>query len=160
MARPAIASTRLRSRHDVRSELKPVSYSTSLVTDQEVDVIVAQGGRHSPKHVEAQIALGDRLIAKSHSNGRSALASKPFGSPTAWSLAGRRSYCTLAALPCNSTPTGPTPADRRPETFRDQMAFTPYVFEDIGNLIDQSHDDLYLFSSDNFLRLFPDARAA
>ena len=28
------------------------------------------------------------------------------------------------------------------------MAFTPFVFEDIGTLIDRSHDDLYLFSSD------------
>jgi predicted TIM-barrel fold metal-dependent hydrolase len=28
------------------------------------------------------------------------------------------------------------------------MAFTPYVFEDIGGLIDESSDDLYLFSSD------------
>jgi predicted TIM-barrel fold metal-dependent hydrolase len=34
------------------------------------------------------------------------------------------------------------------ETLRAQMAFTPYVFEDIGGLIDQSSDDLYLFSSD------------
>ena len=76
------------------------------------------------------------------------------------------------------------------ETLREQMAFTPYVFEDVGGLIDQSSDDLYLFSSDyphveggkdpigrfetslgerpggvrdnfyseNFLRIFPDAR--
>ena len=29
-----------------------------------------------------------------------------------------------------------------------QMAFTPYVFEDIGGLIDGSNHDLYLFSSD------------
>lgn len=74
----------------------------------------------------------------------------------------------------------------------DQMAFTPYVFEDIGALIDQSNPDLYLFSTDyphteggrnpiarfekalggrsddirdrfyseNFLRIFPQARAA
>jgi predicted TIM-barrel fold metal-dependent hydrolase len=34
------------------------------------------------------------------------------------------------------------------ETLREQMAFTPYVFEDVGALIDQSSDDLYLFSSD------------
>jgi predicted TIM-barrel fold metal-dependent hydrolase len=34
------------------------------------------------------------------------------------------------------------------ETLRSQMAFTPYVFEDIGGLIDESSDDLYLFSSD------------
>jgi predicted TIM-barrel fold metal-dependent hydrolase len=73
----------------------------------------------------------------------------------------------------------------------DQMAFTPFVFEDVGALIDQSSDELYLFSSDyphteggrnpiarfesalgdrseavrerfyaeNFLRIFPQARA-
>ena len=34
------------------------------------------------------------------------------------------------------------------ETLREQMAFTPYVFEDVGALVDQSAADLYLFSSD------------
>ena len=34
------------------------------------------------------------------------------------------------------------------ETLREQMAFTPYVFEDVGTLVDQSAADLYLFSSD------------
>ena len=34
------------------------------------------------------------------------------------------------------------------ETLRSQMGFTPFVFEDIGGLVDQTHDDLYLFSSD------------
>ncbi len=34
------------------------------------------------------------------------------------------------------------------ETLREQMAFTPFVFEDVGKLIDASSDDLYLFSSD------------
>ena len=34
------------------------------------------------------------------------------------------------------------------ETFREQLAFTPFVFEDVGALIDASADDLYLFSSD------------
>lgn len=38
---------------------------------------------------------------------------------------------------------------RRPsEQIREQMAFTPFVFEDVGRLIDHSNDDLYLFSSD------------
>ena len=78
------------------------------------------------------------------------------------------------------------------ETFREQMAFTPFVFEDVGALIGASADDLYLFSSDyphveggrdpigrferslgdrseavrnafyteNFLKLWPDARVA
>jgi predicted TIM-barrel fold metal-dependent hydrolase len=82
---------------------------------------------------------------------------------------------------------------RKPsEQLTQQMAFTPYVFEDVGALIDQSNPDLYLFSTDyphteggrnpiarfetalgnrsdairdrfyseNFLRIFPDARAA
>lgn len=72
-----------------------------------------------------------------------------------------------------------------------QMAFTPFVFEPVGEFIDQSSPDLYLFSSDyphveggrnpigrfetalgdrpeavrdlfyaeNFLRIWPDARA-
>jgi predicted TIM-barrel fold metal-dependent hydrolase len=81
---------------------------------------------------------------------------------------------------------------RKPsEQLTEQCAFTPYVFEDVGMLIDQSNPDLYLFSSDyphieggrnpiarfekslgdradsvrdsfyadNFLRIFPDARA-
>ena len=34
------------------------------------------------------------------------------------------------------------------ETFREHMGFTPFVFEDVGRLIEHSHDDLYLFSSD------------
>jgi predicted TIM-barrel fold metal-dependent hydrolase len=82
---------------------------------------------------------------------------------------------------------------RKPsEQLTEQVAFTPYVFEDVGMLIDQSNADLYLFSSDyphieggrnpiarfekslgertdavrnkfyaeNFLRIFPAARAA
>jgi predicted TIM-barrel fold metal-dependent hydrolase len=80
---------------------------------------------------------------------------------------------------------------RKPsEQIIQQMAFTPYVFEEVGAFIDQSHPDLYLFSSDyphteggrnpisrfetalgersetirnkfyseNFLRIFPEAR--
>jgi predicted TIM-barrel fold metal-dependent hydrolase len=80
---------------------------------------------------------------------------------------------------------------RKPsQQLTEQIAFTPYVFEDVGMLIDQSNPHLYLFSSDyphieggrnpiarfekslgdradsvrdlfyseNFLRIFPDAR--
>ena len=44
---------------------------------------------------------------------------------------------------------GQAPFSRKPsETLREQMAFTPFVFEDVGVLIDQSSPDLYLFSSD------------
>lgn len=34
------------------------------------------------------------------------------------------------------------------ETLREQMAFTPFVFEDVGAIIYALADDLYLFSSD------------
>ena len=34
------------------------------------------------------------------------------------------------------------------EQVRQQLAFTPYVFEDVGRLMAESSDDLYLFSSD------------
>lgn len=49
----------------LRDEIPEVSYSASIVTDEEVAVIVGQGNRHSPEHVAAQIALGDGLIEKS-----------------------------------------------------------------------------------------------
>ena len=45
--------------------IPPVNYKASLVTDEEVEIIVKNGGRHSKAHVDAQIALGDRLIAES-----------------------------------------------------------------------------------------------
>jgi hypothetical protein len=34
------------------------------------------------------------------------------------------------------------------EQLREQFAFTPYPFEDVGTLVRQSSPDLYLFSSD------------
>ena len=49
----------------LRDEIPEVSYKASLVTDEEVAVIVGQGSHHSPEHVAAQIALGDRLIESS-----------------------------------------------------------------------------------------------
>lgn len=49
----------------LREEIALVNYSASLVTDEEVAEIMRQGGRHSPAHVAAQIALGDQLIARS-----------------------------------------------------------------------------------------------
>ena len=49
----------------LRDEIPEVSYSASIVTDEEVAVIMGQGGRHSPEHVAAQVALGDRLIESS-----------------------------------------------------------------------------------------------
>jgi predicted TIM-barrel fold metal-dependent hydrolase len=49
----------------LRDEIPEVSYSASIVTDEEVAVIVGQGGRHSAEHVAAQVALGDKLISAS-----------------------------------------------------------------------------------------------
>src|SRR6185295_7852415 len=49
----------------IRDEVPAVSYSASVVTDEEVAVIMGQGGRHSDSHIAQQIALGDRLIEKS-----------------------------------------------------------------------------------------------
>ena len=49
----------------LRDEIPEVSYSASIVTDEEVAVIMNQGGRHSPEHVAAQIAMGPQLIEKS-----------------------------------------------------------------------------------------------
>ena len=49
----------------IRDRLRPVNYDASLVTDEEVALIVDNGGRHSSEHVATQVALGDRLIAES-----------------------------------------------------------------------------------------------
>ncbi|MFT6762074.1 MAG: putative TIM-barrel fold metal-dependent hydrolase [Candidatus Aldehydirespiratoraceae bacterium] len=49
----------------VRDQIRPVSYQASLVTDEEVEAIVANGSKHTTAHVERQIALGDQLIAES-----------------------------------------------------------------------------------------------
>lgn len=39
--------------------------------------------------------------------------------------------------------------DRRPsEQFRDQLRFTPYPFEDVGQLMSESSPELYMFSTD------------
>ena len=49
----------------LRDAIPEVSYAASIVTDEEVAVIVGQGNRHSAEHVAAQIALGDKLIESS-----------------------------------------------------------------------------------------------
>ena len=49
----------------IRDEIPEVSYSASIVTDEEVAVIMDQGGRHSAEHIQAQIDLGDKLIESS-----------------------------------------------------------------------------------------------
>ena len=50
---------------ELRDEIPEVSYSASIVTDDEVAIIMANGGRHSADHVAAQIAMGDGLIESS-----------------------------------------------------------------------------------------------
>ena len=49
---------------DIRDELPLVDYGRSLVTDEEVAVIMAQGARHSDEHRQGLIALGDRMITE------------------------------------------------------------------------------------------------
>ncbi len=49
----------------LRDDIPEVSYSASIVTDEEVAVIVSQGNRHSDEHIAEQIALGDKLIESS-----------------------------------------------------------------------------------------------
>ncbi len=50
---------------ELREELPEVSYRASIVTDEEVALIMARGGGHSPEHVAELVALGDRLIETS-----------------------------------------------------------------------------------------------
>ena len=49
----------------IRDQIPEVSYSASLVTDEEVEVIMSQGGMHSAEHVQKQLQLGDELNSKS-----------------------------------------------------------------------------------------------
>ena len=49
----------------IRDQIAEVSYSASLVTEDEVAQIMDQGGKHSDQHIKELIALGDDLIAKS-----------------------------------------------------------------------------------------------
>ena len=49
----------------MRDEIPAVSYSASIVTDEEVAEIMARGGRHSDAHLAELLGLGDRLIEKS-----------------------------------------------------------------------------------------------
>jgi len=49
----------------IRAEIPAVSYAASIVTDEEVAVIMQRGGRHSAEHVAELLAMGDQLIEKS-----------------------------------------------------------------------------------------------
>lgn len=50
---------------DIRDEIPEVSYSASLVSDEEVATIMSQGGVHSAEHVKSMVDLGDKLIESS-----------------------------------------------------------------------------------------------
>ena len=50
---------------ELRDDIPEVSYSVSVVTNEEVEVIMGQGVRHSEEHVAAQLAMGDALIQNS-----------------------------------------------------------------------------------------------
>ncbi len=50
---------------EVRAEIPAVSYSASLVTDEEVAEIMSRGGRHTQEHVAELLSLGDHLIERS-----------------------------------------------------------------------------------------------
>ena len=49
---------------DIREELPLVDYGRSLVTDEEVAIIVDNGSRHSDDHRQSLVALGDRMITE------------------------------------------------------------------------------------------------
>jgi hypothetical protein len=46
----------------IRDQLPLVDYGRSLVTDEEVAVIMENGSQHSEDHKQTLIALGDRMI--------------------------------------------------------------------------------------------------
>jgi hypothetical protein len=50
---------------EFRDQIPPVNYNASLVTDEEVQALVDNGGKHTEEHILAQVSLGDDLIAKS-----------------------------------------------------------------------------------------------
>lgn len=50
---------------DLRDDIPAVSYSASIVTDEEVAEIMNRGGRHSDEHLTELLEMGDDLIAKS-----------------------------------------------------------------------------------------------
>ena len=50
---------------DIRDQIPLTSYSASSVTEEEVAVLVDQGGKHSDEHLNHLRSLGDELIAQS-----------------------------------------------------------------------------------------------
>ncbi|HEY6418593.1 MAG TPA: amidohydrolase family protein [Candidatus Binataceae bacterium] len=50
---------------ELRADIPAVGYSASIVTDEEVAVIMARGGRHSEEHVAELLGMGNQLIERS-----------------------------------------------------------------------------------------------
>ena len=50
---------------DLRDVMPAVSYSASIVTDEEVAIIMDRGGCHSDEHRAELLAMGDSLIERS-----------------------------------------------------------------------------------------------
>jgi hypothetical protein len=49
---------------EIRDQMPAVSYGRSIVTDEEVAVIMGNGSRHTNEHKDSLIALGDRMITE------------------------------------------------------------------------------------------------
>gem|GEM_PF-2109360 len=120
----------------IREQIPQVNYAASLVTDEEVELIVANGNRHTAEHVEAQIVLGDQLIAQSKEiqalgafdrddrsvaldmlGFRKQLVFATHRPATPFSPSRtHRCSCTSAGHRCSSILVGSAPAARRPAT--------------------------------------------
>lgn len=50
---------------ELRDDMPAVNYSASIVTDEEVAIIMGRGGRHSDEHRAELLAMGDSLIERS-----------------------------------------------------------------------------------------------
>ncbi len=50
---------------ELRDDMPAVNYSASIVTDEEVAIIMDRGGRHSDEHRAELLAMGDSLIERS-----------------------------------------------------------------------------------------------
>ena len=160
--RPATSSS-IRSGRDCRNRTLPSSCTsaalpcnwtghgrTTAVHDRRLD-----GRRREPPH------QGRRRAARGPGNvplddARSTACSSAFPSCAADVSSSAPDGCRRCSCGWTGWPrfgAGPTPTSRasrasRQEQLTQQMAFTPFVFEEVGALIDQSNPDLYLFSTD------------
>jgi hypothetical protein len=83
---------------DVRDKIPPVNYSASIVTDEEVAVIVARGKRHSDEHKAELLALGDKLIESSKNSELGAFDSARHAGPRHARLQTPAVFATHVAL--------------------------------------------------------------